>query len=762
MKAMEFVSTRNQRDVLAQPPREETGAYRLDSPQEVAAGLPAVLSSFKHTLQGPGPARGLALLRTLNQKGGIDCTSCAWPDPEDRSLAEFCENGAKAIADESSRKRLDHRFFARYSVEELSRQSDYWLNQQGRLVEPLYLAPDSSHYQPIEWEEAFEKVARHLKSLENPNQAAFYTSGRTSNEAAFLYQLMVRRFGTNNLPDCANLCHESSGVALSKTLGVSKGTVTLADFQQAELIVVVGQNPGTNHPRMLTALEQAKKSGARLISINPLAEAALVRFKNPQDFLHPLKGVQTLLGSGTQMADLHLPVRLNGDVALFQYCCQQLLERGAVEHAFVAEKTQGYAEFVSALQSEDPSWLLQQCGLSAGQVEPFIQELARTRRIIFCWAMGLTQHVNAVDNIQAIVNLCLLRGAFGQAGSGVCPVRGHSNVQGDRTMGITCYPRPDFLDRLGIRFGFEPPRQPGLDTIASIQAMLEGKLQVLFCLGGNFLQATPDTELTARALKSLRLSVQISTKLNRSHLITGEEALILPCLGRTEWDNHQFVTVENSMSVIHRSQGRQTPAGPKLQSEVAIVCGLAGALLSTDWSPYLHNYDRIRTEIEAVVNGFGDYNRRVRQPSGFALPMPPREGEFPTPLGKAHFTPLKAPDLGLPPGHYHMMTIRSHDQFNTTIYGNDDRYRGVMGRRRVIFLHPEDASLEGLNTGDFVDLIGEEERLAENFMVVVYPIPPGNTATYFPEANPLIPIHQVARGSNTPACKSVVIRLRRR
>lgn len=759
---MEFVSTRaprNKREVLAQPPASESGPHRLGPAQSVAAGLPAVVSSLKHTVRGPGLVRGLVLLRTLNQQGGVDCTSCAWPDPEERALAEFCENGAKAIADEATRQRADAAFFEKYSVEELSRQSDYWLNCQGRLCEPLILERDSSHYRPISWDEAYQKIAQ---SLSAPERSVFYTSGRTSNEAAFLYQLLVRRFGTNNLPDCANLCHESSGVGMGEALGVGKGTVSLQDFYEAELIVVVGQNPGTNHPRMLSALEKAKKKGARLVSVNPLAEAALVRFKNPQDFWHPVQGIQTLLGSGTQMADLHLPVRLNGDVALFQYICRELVERGAVDQAFVDAHTSGFEGFQEAVQREDKVNLLYQCGLTAEQIEPLLGWLAGSQRIIFCWAMGLTQHVNAVDNIKALVNTCLLRGAIGKPGAGLCPVRGHSNVQGDRTMGVTCYPKPAFLERLGRHFAFEPPAQPGWDTVQSIQAMLEGKVDTMVCLGGNFLQASPDTEVTAHALRNLRLSVQVSTKLNRSHLVTGEEALILPCLGRTEADRGQFVTVENSMSIVHRSQGKAVPASPQLRSEIQIVCGLAKALLGLDWSHYAAEYDRIRADIEAVIPGFEDFNRRVRQKSGFVLPNAPRQGSFLTPNSKAHFTPLAAPDNTLAPGQYHMMTIRSHDQFNTTIYGNDDRYRGVLGRRRVVFVNAADAECEGVKTGDFVDLLGPDERVAENFMVVVYPIPQGNTATYFPEANVLIPVDRVARGSNTPACKSVVIRLRRR
>jgi molybdopterin-dependent oxidoreductase alpha subunit len=604
--------------------------------------------------------------------------------------------------------------------------------------------------------------------MPSPQRAAFYTSGRTSNEAAFLYQLMVRRFGTNNLPDCANMCHESSGVGLAGTVGVGKGTVQLEDFYQADLIVLIGQNPGTNHPRMLSTLEKARRGGARLVSINPLAEAALVAFKNPQDFMNPLKAAATLFGSGTPMADLHLPVRINGDVALLQWACRRLLERDKVDRAFIAERTRGFEEFQAALAAEDPGELLEQCGIQPEQAEALVEALASTQKIIFCWAMGLTQHVNAVDNIQALVNLCLLRGALGRPGAGLCPVRGHSNVQGDRTMGITCHPKPAFLDALGQRFQFAPPREPGLDTVESIRAMRAGQLDVLVCLGGNFLSATPDTEACAEGLRRLELSVQISTKLNRSHLVTGREALILPCLGRSEIDlqagRPQFVSVENSMGIVHSSQGRARPASPQLLSEVAIVCGLAQRLLGVDWSVYQHDYDRIRSEIEATIPGFQDYNARVRQPEGFTLPNPVRQGGFGTRDGKAHFTALKAPDLRLPPQQYWMMTIRTHDQFNTTVYGMEDRYRGISGRRRVILMHPADAEAEGLRSGELVDLISHfqgQQRVARAFMVITYDIPPGCTATYFPEANALVPLDQVARGSNTPASKSVVISLRR-
>ncbi len=760
----------NPRDVQAQPPLEPADQpYSLRPAETVAAGLPAVLSTARFTLQGPGLVKGISLLRVLNQAQGVDCASCAWPEPTgQRSLAEFCENGAKAMADEGTRRRVDAEFFARHSVEELSRQSDYWLNQQGRLCQPMWLPEGEVHYRPISWELALEKLAEKLRSLPSPQRAAFYTSGRTSNEAAFLYQLMVRRFGTNNLPDCANMCHESSGVGLAGSVGVGKGTVQLEDFQQADLIVLIGQNPGTNHPRMLSTLEKARQAGARLVSINPLAEAALVAFKNPQDFMNPLKAATTLFGRGTPMADLHLPVRINGDVALLQWACRRLLELDKVDHAFIAERTGGFEEFRAALAAEDPGELLEQCGIREDQAEALVAALAGTQKIIFCWAMGLTQHVNAVDNIQALVNLCLLRGAIGRPGAGLCPVRGHSNVQGDRTMGITCHPKPAFLDALGQRFQFSPPREAGLDTVESIRAMRAGQLEVLVCLGGNFLSATPDTEACAQGLRQLAMSVQISTKLNRSHLVTGRQALILPCLGRSEIDlqagQPQFVSVENSMGIVHSSQGRARPASAQLRSEVAIVCGLAQQLLGVDWSVYQHNYDRIRSEIEATIPGFQDYNARVRQPEGFTLPNPVRQGGFGTLDGKAHFTALKAPDLRLPPQHYWMMTIRTHDQFNTTVYGLEDRYRGISGRRRVILMHPADAEAEGLRSGDVVDLISHfqgQQRITRAFMVITYEIPAGCTATYFPEANALVPLEQVARGSNTPASKSVVISLRR-
>ncbi|UCH26376.1 MAG: FdhF/YdeP family oxidoreductase [Trueperaceae bacterium] len=758
--------------ILAQPPATLTG-LRFGAPKEESAGLPAVVSTARHILEEMGPLRGLSVLSRLNQKGGFDCQGCAWPDPEgDRSVAEFCENGAKAVAEEATMRRLTKDFFERWSVQELSRQSDYWLGKQGRLTEPLILEAGSDHYRPVAWEDAFALIARELNALKSPDEAVFYTSGRTSNEAAFLYQLFVRRYGTNNLPDCSNMCHESSGVALKETIGVGKGTVQLEDFERAEVILIVGQNPGTNHPRMLSALQQAKASGATIISINPLQEAGLTRFKNPQDFLHPVRAVTTLLGEGSPLADLHLPVRINGDVALFKGLMKLLLELEAevpgtvFDHAFIESYTEGFEALVEDLSKEDWPQIEQQSGLRREELQPVAERIARSERIICCWAMGLTQHENAVANIQQIVNLLLLKGSIGKPGAGVCPVRGHSNVQGDRTMGIWEKPSEAFLDRLGAAFDFDPPRHHGLDTVNAIRAMTEGRIEVFFAMGGNFLSATPDTEYTAAALQNCRLSVQVSTKLNRSHLVTGAVALILPCLGRSERDQQltgpQFVSVENSMGIVHQSQGHLLPASPQLRSEPSIVAALAEATLADDtidWDALVADYDRIRELISKVVPGTEDYNRRVRRSEGFTLPNPVRQRIFETPSGKARFTVHPVPQQRLEQGQYLMMTIRSHDQYNTTVYGLHDRYRGIYSERRVVMMHPEDIASAGLQEGAVVDLKSsyDRERSATCFVVVPYQIPRGCVATYFPEANVLVPIDSVAKGSNTPASKSVVV-----
>jgi molybdopterin-dependent oxidoreductase alpha subunit len=765
----------NLREGLAAQAPIEPASPRLKPPKGLAAGLPAVLATAKHVLAEMPPIRGLSVLAHLNQEGGFDCQGCAWPDPDGaRSPAEFCENGAKAAAEEATVRKLTPEFFAVHTVQELSQRSDYWLGKRGRLTEPMILRDGSDHYEPISWENAFEHIGKELHSLADPNRAAFYTSGRTSNEAAFLYQLFVRLFGTNNLPDCSNMCHESSGIALSETIGVGKGTVLLDDFDQAELIIVIGQNPGTNHPRMLTSLERAKRRGCKLVSINPLPEAGMSRFKNPQDFRHPVKGVRTLLGQGTALADVHVSVRLGGDGALIKGVMKELLvleneEPGSVvDAAFIGELTEGYEALVKDLESQDWAGIVEASGVTLVDIRELAQLVAGSSRIICCWAMGLTQHREAVATIQEIVNLLLMRGAIGKPGAGLCPVRGHSNVQGDRTMGIWERVPEEFLDRLADAVGFEPPREHGLDTVGAICAMHEGKIDVFVAMGGNFLSAAPDTEFTADALKSCALTVQISTKLNRSHLITGAEALILPCLGRTERDfqesGPQFVTVENSFGVVHRSSGHLAPTSESLRSEPAIVAGLAQAVLGREgpvgWDALVANYDRVRDLIAEVVPGAENYNVRVRSPGGFVLPNGARDRRFDTQTGRARFTvhPLTRLDPG--PGRYIMMTIRSHDQYNTTIYGLDDRYRGIHGGRRVVLMNPDDITKEGLVQGEAVDIESHFEnrkRSGRGFFVVPYLIPRGCVATYFPEANVLVPVSSVARKSNTPTSKSVAV-----
>jgi len=746
-------------------------------PPRVSGGVPAVLSAGRHSLRQMGALRSLRVLTRVNQAEGFDCPGCAWPDPAgERSFAEFCENGAKAVADEATSRRAGPELFARLSVGEISRRSDHWLGQQGRLTHPLVLRPGSEHYEPIAWDEAFGIVAEELNGLATPDEAIFYTSGRTSNEAAFLYQLFVRRFGTNNLPDCSDLCHESSGFALNEALGVGKGTVTLEDFDRAELILVVGQNPGTNHPRMLSALERAVRGGARVVSINPLPEVGLARFKQPQDLKNPLRAGAVLAGRGTRLADLHVPVRVNGDQAFLRGVLRELLEAeerrwgSAVNREFVGTRTSGFEALREAILAEPWSDLVEQSGVPRAAMREVATRVMATERIIVTWAMGLTQHRNAVATIQEIVNLVLLRGSIGRPGAGLCPVRGHSNVQGDRTMGILEAPTPAFLERLGSVANFRPPVEPGLDTVGAIHAMAEGRIGVFFAMGGNFLSASPDTALTARALARCGLTVHVSTKLNRSHLVTGRRALILPCLARTELDRQasgpQFVTVENSMGIVHRSRGTLPPASDLLLSEPAIVARLAETVLGSEdplpWARWVADYDAIRDLIERVVPGFDRFNERVREPDGFALPNAVREGGFATPDGRARFSVNALERRRLAPGELLMMTIRSHDQFNTTIYGLDDRYRGVFGGRRVVFMNPADIHARGLADGSAVDLVSRYEnveRVARGFRVVSYEIPPGCAATYFPETNVLVPIDSTAVGSRTPTSKSVVIRV---
>ena len=758
----------------AQPPIERDPA-KISHPSKRAAGIMGVLKSIQHTFGEMGPVDATRALLKLNQKDGFDCQSCAWPSPDGhRSFAEFCENGAKAVADEGMKKRITPEFFARHSVAELQGKTDYWLGHQGRLTSPMVLRAGSTHYEPITWEAAFELLGKTLNGLHSPNHAAFYTSGNTSNEAAFLYQLFVRQFGTNNLPDCSNMCHEASGCALRNVIGVGKGTVTLEDFEKADAIFVIGQNPGTNHPRMLTSLQKAKQRGCKIVSINVLPEVGLIRFTNPQDFANPLKAFPALLGKSTAMADLWLPVRVNGDMAVMKGIMLEMLaaeERnpgGVFDRAFIETYCVGYETFIEELRRTDWRQIEESSGLTREQIQRAADVAVRCDRIICCWAMGLTQHRNSVATIEEVMNFLFLKGNIGRPGGGACPVRGHSNVQGDRTMGICERMGQPFLEDLGREFGFEPPREDGLDTVNTIKAMHAGRIRFFLGLGGNFLSASPDTEFTAAALESCELTAHISTKLNRSHLITGRTALILPSLGRSEIDMQaegpQFVTVEDSMSIVNRSEGHARPASEHLRSEPAIIAGIAKATLgdrsTVDWDRMVGNYARIRDSIARVIAGFENFNERIRD-GYFHLPHPARDRrEFCNTERKAKFTIHRIEIQPLEPGQYWMMTIRSHDQFNTTIYGLDDRYRGIYNGRRVIFMNPDDMREAGLQQGQFVDLTSHfqgEKRTAAHFQIAPYEIPRRCTATYYPEANPLVHLGSVSEISNTPASKSVII-----
>jgi molybdopterin-dependent oxidoreductase alpha subunit len=764
----------------AQPPLEPTPP-RLGALSSSAAGLTAVAKTAG-LVGAMGVVRGTRALLEVNQRDGFDCQSCAWPSPdENRHVFEFCENGAKAVADEATPRRVTPEFFAKHSVASLAAQSDHWLNAQGRLIAPMVLRPGAGHYAPIAWPDAFALIADSLRALPSPDAAAFYTSGRTSNEAAFLWQLFARLFGTNNLPDCSNMCHESSGVALTEAIGIGKGTVKLEDFDRADAIFVIGQNPGTNHPRMLSALQSAKARGAKIVSINPLPEIGTERFKNPQDFLDPLKVAQTLAGAGTRLADLWLQVRIGGDLALLKGLMKVVLAAEAestgsgVDREFIAQHTHGYEALVADLNATSWDDIVAGSGVTQAEIEAAGRIVLRSKATICCWAMGLTQQPAAVATIQQIVNFLLLRGQMGKPGAGVCPVRGHSNVQGDRTMGI-CERMPEaWLAGLDAEFGMRAPRAHGLDTVGTIRAMHAGRVRVFVGMGGNFLSATPDTEFTAVALRRCDLTVHVSTKLNRSHLVTGRTALILPCLGRSERDvqkgGTQFVTTEDSMGVINQSRGRLEPAGPLLLSEPDIVCRLARAVFGAEgatpgsripWEELAGNYDLIRDRIARVVPGFDDYNARVRN-GPFHLANAPRDRrEWRTSTSRANFivAPLPPVSPAVGTAEYVMMTIRTHDQFNTTVYGLDDRYRGVFGGRRVVFMHEADIREAGLQPGQKVDLTnrhGGVTRVAADFMIAPYRIPRGCVATYFPEANVLVPIESVAAKSNTPTSKYVVV-----
>ncbi|RIA09942.1 molybdopterin-dependent oxidoreductase alpha subunit [Flavobacteriaceae bacterium MAR_2010_72] len=747
---------------------ENFTSLKVSLPPKTSAGFNAIKSSIGQVSKYMKPLDAVKLAFKINQKGGFDCPGCAWPDPDDErsSLGEYCENGIKAIAEEAQKSTIDSDFFEQYSLNELSSWSDFEIGKSGRLAQPMYLPVRATHYQPISWDDAFQKVAKHLNALDHPDEAIFYTSGRTTNEAAFLYQLFVREFGTSNLPDCSNMCHEASGSALSETLGIGKGSVTLDDLYKAELVIVIGQNPGTNHPRMLTALEKCKNNGGKIIAINPLPEVGLIKFTNPQN---PLK----LIAGGTTIADVHVPICINGDVAFLKAVLLKLLEKeeetaAIFDKEFIETYTEGYEAFISDLKHYSFEDCLRLSGVSKQVFDEAFELILNNNKLIICWAMGLTQHQNAVDNIRELVNLLLLKGSIGKEGAGTCPVRGHSNVQGDRTVGIWESAPQSFLDRIEKKYGFKPTSKHGYSVIDAIKAMHEKKAKVFFGLGGNFISAVPDTNYSAEAIANCELTVHVSTKLNRSHLVTGKEALILPCLGRTEKDYQksglQLQSVENSMGIVSSTKGVLEPCSALLMSEVAVVCNVAYATLKDrtkiDWLRYVEDYNLVRDDIQEVVEGFQDYNTRLMQPSGFYLPNGARVREFKTATGKAHFSINKLPDWQLKDDELIMMTIRSHDQFNTTIYGLNDRYRGIYNERRIIFMNREDMKERGLHEQQVVNLKSSFKgviRIANNFKVVGYDIPKNCCATYFPEANVLVPLDSFAHTAKTPASKSVKI-----
>ena len=756
----------------AQYPADGFEAERGDATR-VAAGYPAIWQTMRWAGK-EGFGRSTMALTVVNKKGGFDCPSCAYPDPDKaRHPAEFCESGAKAVAWEATEKRLTRAFFAEHSIDDLASRPEKWLGDQGRLTEPMVLRRGSDHYEPISWPAAFRMIAEELNTLASPDEAVFYTSGRTSNEAAFLYQLFVRQFGTNNLPDCSNMCHESTSHALTESIGVGKASIRISDLTQADSMFIFGHNPGTNHPRMLTDLEEAVQNGCKIVAINPLRETGLLRFRHPQK-------VKDMLGGVTDLASLYLPVKVNGDIACLKGIMKEMLAiddadrssgGGIFDRAFINTKTVGFDDVIQDLRDTPWEKILDASGLTREQLRAAAEIAAKSKRMITVWAMGITQHVSGCANVQTIVNFNLLRGQIGRVGAGVCPMRGHSNVQGDRTMGIWEQMPAKFLEALSKEFDFDPPEKPGLDAARAIQAMHEGSAKVFFGLGGNLLSAMADTEYTADAFRRTKLSVQVSIKLNRNHLITGEQALILPCLGRTERDiqagGEQFVSCEGTTCVVQMSRGVLTPASEHLLSEVAIVCELARATLGdksvVNWTRLRDSYDHIRDHIERVVPGFTDYNRRVRIKGGFYLPHPPRDKlEFPTKSGRAEFKVHPIPTIDLAADELLMTSIRSHDQFNTTIYGEDDRYRGIFGGRRVVFMNPDDIKARGLAVGAWIDLTNTYEgqvRRADRFKVVEYDIPKGCCATYYPENNPLVPLRHVAHASNQPASKSVPVRL---
>ncbi|MFV8782705.1 FdhF/YdeP family oxidoreductase [Microbulbifer sp. SA54] len=756
--------------------------FRFRPYQKPAAGWGALRSVAHAWLDSRQPFKNLRAMLQTNQHGGFDCPGCAWGEAPKEGRIRFCENGAKAVNWEASGRGVDADFFARHSIAELLAQDDYWLEYQGRLTEPMYFDGNGDHYQPISWERAFEIIASHLNALDSPDRAAFYTSGRASNEAAFLYQLFARAYGTNNLPDCSNMCHEASGVALKASIGTGKGTVTYTDFADAEAIFVIGQNPGTNHPRMLEPLSEAVERGAQVVVFNPLRERGLERFQAPQD------PVQMLTNGEMSLSTAFFRPALGGDMAVirgiakFLFQWQQEAERdqaeGPLDQAFIDEHCTGFEAYRAQVESTPWSAILEQSGLEKSEIERAAHIYCRSKRTIICWAMGVTQHRHSVATIQEITNLQLLRGQIGMPGAGLCPVRGHSNVQGDRTMGIDDKPPSALLDSLERRFAFDCPREDGVNVVQSIGAMLEGRIKVFIALGGNFAQATPDSARTHEALRNCALTVQISTKLNRSHLVTGREALILPCLGRTDIDRQargpQAVTVEDSFSMVHASYGQLTPLSAEMRSEPAIIAGMAQAVLGkepVDWLWLIEDYARIRDLIADVIPGFDDFNLRLSTPGGFYLQNSAGQRQWNTGTGKANFISEPLPESLISTGvrkkgRKHdlvLQTLRSHDQYNTTVYSLNDRYRGVKGERHVVFASQEDIHRLGFEDRQRVDIVSlwddDRERRVSGFTLIAFDIPAGQAAAYYPETNPLVPLESYGIGSYTPTSKFIAIRL---
>ena len=748
---------------------------KLQPPKDWAAGAPAVMHSLEQLVLNASVLRGGRALFTMNQFNGFDCPSCAWPDPDDErsALGEYCENGAKALAEEATSKKIGAEFFKENSVYDLAKMTDFEISQLGRIAEPMYLPAGGTHYEPISWNDAFAKISDKLNALDSPDEAIFYTSGRTSNEATWVYQLFAREFGTNNFPDCSNMCHETSGYALSRSIGIGKGTVKLEDFYDTDLIIIIGQNPGTNSPRMLSALTKGKKNGAQIIGVNPLPEAGLKGFKDPQN-------VRALLNKPFELSDLHLPVKINGDMALLKALQILVLEEEeknpgkVLDREFIANKTAGFEELVEELKRYDINFLADQCGIPVEDLKEAANMIAGKKRIIVCWGMGITQQHNGVEMIYNIVNLLLMKGSIGIRGGGACPVRGHSNVQGNRTLLINHHPTKEQLDKLEEYYRFKVPRKGGYDVVNALKAMHEGKVKFMFCMGGNFLSAAPDTGFTADAMRSLEMSVLVSIKLNRNHLIHGKEALILPVISRSEKEvvngEVQHVSTENSMGVIQSSKGILEPVSEHLISETHVACRMAKAVLGegsvVDWDKFINSYDAIRDDVEQCIPGFENYNQRVVQKAGFYLPNAARDGNFNSEFhpGKASFNITSVPDNSLAEDEYLMGTTRTHDQFNTVVYGLDDRYRGIFNERRVVMMNEKDIEKAGLKEGDHVDLFNYDdgkERIAPLFIVVKYPIPQKSTMTYFPETNVLVSINNVVNGANMPASKYVRIKIRK-